>query len=89
MNLQTTILLYASSSDSQSDNAGFVGKRLRVQDIGYGQYVSEHDSTESAEKAATARPYSRVLRHTEWGQTQKARDMARRRLARKTGPRNA
>jgi hypothetical protein len=51
--------------------------------------VSEHDSTESAEKAATARPYSRVLRHTEWGQTQKARDMARRRLARKTGPRNA
>lgn len=73
----------AESPDTQSDNAAFAGKKYRVQDTHYGQYVSEHDSTESAQHAAQARPYSRVLKHTEWSQTQKSRDMARAKLARK------
>jgi hypothetical protein len=73
----------ANSPDSQADNAAFTGKKYRVQDKSYGQYISEHDSTESAEKAATARPYSRVLHAPEWSQTQQVRDMARKAFARK------
>jgi hypothetical protein len=84
MNLAAAIALYASSPDSQSDNAAFTGKKYRVQDISYGHYVGEFDTSEEANHAAQARPYSRVLKHTEWSQTQKSRDMARRKLARKS-----
>jgi hypothetical protein len=73
----------AGGPDSQADNAAFVGKRLRVQDKQYGHLISEHDSTESAEHAAMARPYSRVLRHPEPGKSQEDRDMARKAFMRK------
>jgi hypothetical protein len=77
------------SPDSQSDNAAFVGKKYRVEDISYGNIVSEHDSTESAQRAATGRPYSRVIgpNTTSGFQLQsnpKVRDMVRRKLARTT-----
>jgi hypothetical protein len=71
------------AGDEQADNAAFTGKRLRVQDKTYGHYISEHDSTESAETAATARPYSRVLHHPEISQTQQARDMTRKAFSKK------
>ena len=71
----------ALSPDSQTDNAGFVGKKYRVQDVSYGQYVSEHDSTESANHAANARPYSRVLKHPQWDQEQSVRDIVRKKAA--------
>jgi hypothetical protein len=70
----------AGNPDQQSDNAAFVGKKYRVQDKQYGHLISEHDSSTSAETAATARPYSRVLRHTDWQQTQTSRNAARRKL---------
>jgi hypothetical protein len=73
----------ANSPDSQTDNAAFTGKKYRVQDKTYGHYISEHDSTESAETAATARPYSRVLRHPELSQVQQVRDMTRKAFVKK------
>jgi DNA-directed RNA polymerase subunit RPC12/RpoP len=49
----------------QTDNAAFIGKRLKVQDIKYGHIISEHDNDSSATQAMLARPYSRILRHPE------------------------
>jgi hypothetical protein len=75
------------SPDSQTDNAGFTGKKYRVVDISYGHNVSEHDSTASAEYAAQGRPYSKVIGRTttdgfQLTSNQKVRDMVRNKLKR-------
>jgi hypothetical protein len=76
-NLNTAIAL----GSPQTDSASFVGKKFRVQDIHYGHLVSEHDSTASAQTAALARPYSRILKNKIPNQTQKARNAARKKAA--------
>lgn len=63
--------------ESQTDNAAFIGKRLRLQDTKYGHIISEHDSSASAQQAMLARPYSRILRHPELSQLQQNRDLVR------------
>jgi len=78
----------AGNPDTQSDNAAFVGKPWRVQDISYGHLISEHDSEASAQHAAQARPYSKVVgpNTTDSFQLQsnpKVRDMVRRKLKRR------
>lgn len=71
-NMSTTIAL----GSPQTDAAGMVGKKHRVQDTHYQNIISEHDSTSSAAHAALARPYSRVLKHKIPNQTQKSRNAA-------------
>lgn len=67
--------------DSQKDNAGFIGKPFRVQDTKYGHYISEHDNEDDANKASLARPYSRVLKHVEPQQTEKSRQLSRKKVS--------
>lgn len=76
-----------ASALSQTDSAGFIGKKYRTQDTKYGHYVNEHDSSASAQKAALTRPYTRVLKHTEPGQTQKGRNKSRKKAI-QTNPDN-
>jgi hypothetical protein len=64
----------STNETQQTDVAGFVGKKYKVQDTKYGHLVSEHDSSASAGLAEQARPYSRVLRGPDWKNTQKARN---------------
>lgn len=65
---------------TESDNAAFVGKKYRVQDTHYGHLISEHDNEASAEKAANARPFSRVLHHPEPQFEQRIRNVVRRKV---------
>ncbi len=69
----------------QTDSSSFVGRKYRVVDTKYGHYISEHDNPEEAEKAAQARPWSKVLSEPDPAQTQEVRDIARQRLV-KTNP---
>jgi hypothetical protein len=70
-----------SVETQQTDSAGFIGKKYRVQDTKYGHYTSEHDSSSSASLAEQARPYARVLRHPELHNLQKIRDKAQKKAA--------
>lgn len=67
---------------SQTDNAAFRGKKFRTQDTKYGHIINEYDSSDEAQAAALARPYTRVLKHAEPGQLQKNRNKARKKLIR-------
>lgn len=69
---------------SQTDNAGFIGKKYRVKDHLYGHLVSEHDTLDEATRAALTRPYSSVLSHPEPEQLQKNRNKSRKKLVRKS-----
>lgn len=77
MNLESTIALTAVSS--------FVGRKYQVQDTKYGNVISEHDDPEEAEYAARARPYSKVISTPTAENSQKLKDIARRRQV-KTNP---
>src|ERR1700751_70167 len=72
-----------TNETSQKDNAGFTGKRYRVQDTKFGHLISEHDSSEEAPAAANARPYSRVIQAPEWQHVPEVREKSRKKLARK------
>lgn len=69
----------------QTDSSSFIGRKYRVVDTKYGHYISEHDNPEDAERAAQARPWSKVLSEPDPAQTQEVRDIARQRLV-KTNP---
>ena len=76
-----------ASALSQKDNAAFIGKKYRTQDLKYGHLVGEFDSSGEAQKASLARPYTRVLRHEEPNQSQKTRNKTRKKAI-QTNPDN-
>ena len=51
----------ADAAGGQTDSSSFIGRRYKTQDIKYGHYIGEYDTPEEAEKAARARPYTRVV----------------------------
>jgi hypothetical protein len=67
----------STNETQQTDSAGFTGKRLKVVDTKYGHYVSEHDSSSSAQQAKDARPYSKVIRAPDWNNLQRVRNINR------------
>ena len=75
----------AAAAGGQTDSSSFVGRKYTVVDTHYGHPISEWDDPDSAEKAATGRPYSKVLSRPLPQFTPKVRDMARQRLV-KTNP---
>lgn len=77
--------LKAQAAGGQTDSSSFIGRKLRVVDTRYGHAISEHDNPEDAERAARARPYSKVVSWPRPENSQKLRDMARARAV-KTNP---
>jgi hypothetical protein len=78
-------LVGKSVKAGQSDSSSFIGRKYRVTDTKYGHSIGEYDDPETAEHAARTRPYSKV---TSWPQpenSQKLRDIARKRQV-KTNP---
>lgn len=73
------------AAGGQTDSSSFIGRKWKTQDIKYGHYLGEYDSPEEAEKAARARPYTRVVSWPEPTRTQQVRDIARKRIV-KTNP---
>lgn len=83
--MDTQLRLQATAAGGQTDSSSFIGRKYRVVDTNYGHYVGEYDDPEEAERAALARPYSKVVSNPDPAQTQEVRDMARKRLV-KTNP---
>lgn len=72
-------------ADIEHESGGFTGRKYRVVDTRYGHDVSEHDFPGDAEKAARARPFSKVVSTPNRATTPALRDMARSRMV-KTSP---
>jgi hypothetical protein len=79
MKLRSQMELLGQAAGGQTDTSSLVGRKYRVQDTRYGHIISEHDTPEDAERAARARPYSKVISHPTPSQTQEVRDIVRRR----------
>lgn len=82
MKMKETIALNA---DMEHESGGFTGRKYRVVDTRYGHDVSEHDFPGDAERAARARPFSKVVSQPNRDTTPALRDIARRRMV-KTNP---
>ena len=86
MNQKSQIeLLKGQAAGGQTDSSSFVGRKFRVVDTKYGHAISEHDDPAEAEKAARARPYSKVISWPQIEKTQQLRDIVRQRQV-KTNP---
>lgn len=84
--MEETIALYGTAAGSQTDSSSLVGRKYKVVDTKYGHIIGEYDFPEDAERAAQARPYSRVITsEPSIVQTPAVRDIARQRLV-KTNP---
>ncbi len=74
--------LQGQAAGGQTDSSSFIGRKYRVVDLKYNHAISEHDNPEEAERAARARPYSKVVSWPQPENSQKLRDIARKRLVR-------
>ena len=84
MKTKTTIALYGTAAGGQGGSSK-MGRNYQTVDKQYGFVVHEDQTPSEAEKAALARPYTRVQSQPDVSTTPEVRDLARKRLV-KTNP---